>query len=81
MLPGSLSWAMLLLIFFAEAGRPDTSRRTTQTSFLPDVPLMAIFVALHEKIDDEQDRIDVLNETLEKREEALKRLRELTLGQ
>jgi hypothetical protein len=42
---------------------------------------LAIFVALHEKIDDEQNRIDELAETLEKREEALKRLRELTLGQ
>ncbi len=42
---------------------------------------LAIFVALHQKIDDEQNRIDDLAETLEKREEALKRLRELTLGQ
>lgn len=42
---------------------------------------LAIFVALHQQIDDEQDRNDDLLETLEKREEALKRLRELTLGQ
>jgi len=42
---------------------------------------LAIFVALHEKIDDEQNENDVLAENLEKREEALKRLRELTLGQ
>lgn len=42
---------------------------------------LAIFVALHQKIDDEQDENDVLVESLEKREEALKRLRELTLGQ
>ena len=42
---------------------------------------LAIFVALHQKIDDQQDENDVLAEDLEKREEALKRLRELTLGQ
>jgi len=42
---------------------------------------LAIFVTLHQRIDDEQDRNDDLLETLEKREEALKRLRELTLGQ
>lgn len=42
---------------------------------------LAIFVALHQQVDDEQNRIDELRETLEKREEALKRLRELTLGQ
>lgn len=49
---------------------------------------LAIFVALHQKIDDQQDENDVLEEekevlaeNLEKREEALKRLRELTLGQ
>jgi len=49
---------------------------------------LAIFVALHQKIDDQQDENDVLAEkneilaeNLEKREEALKRLRELTLGQ
>jgi hypothetical protein len=42
---------------------------------------LAIFVALHAKIDDQQDENDVLAENLEKREEALKRLRELTLGQ
>ena len=46
------------------------------------------FVALHQKIDDEQNQKDVLveknevlAESLEKREEALRRLRELTLGQ
>lgn len=42
---------------------------------------LAIFVNLHQKIDDQQDENDVLAEDLEKREEALKRLRELTLGQ
>jgi tetratricopeptide (TPR) repeat protein len=42
---------------------------------------LAILVALHQKIDDQQDENDVLAEDLEKREEALKRLRELTLGQ
>jgi len=49
---------------------------------------LEIFVSLHQKIDDEQnqkdvlaEKIDVLSENLEKREEALKRLRELTLGQ
>jgi len=49
---------------------------------------LEIFVALHQKIDDEQnqkdvlaEKIEVLTENLEKREEALKRLRELTLGQ
>ena len=42
---------------------------------------LATFVALHAKIDNQQDENDVLAENLEKREEALKRLRELTLGQ
>jgi len=49
---------------------------------------LEIFVALHQKIDDEQNQKDVLveknevlAENLEKREEALRRLRELTLGQ
>ena len=42
---------------------------------------LAIFVNLHQKIDDQQDENDVLAEDLEKREEALSRLRELTLGQ
>ncbi len=42
---------------------------------------LAIFVTLHAKIDDQQDENDVLSENLEKREKALKRLRELTLGQ
>ena len=42
---------------------------------------LAILVNLHQKIDDQQDENDALAEDLEKREEALKRLRELTLGQ
>jgi hypothetical protein len=49
---------------------------------------LEILVSLHQKIDDQQDekdvleeKIDILSENLEKREEALKRLRELTLGQ
>jgi hypothetical protein len=42
---------------------------------------LALLVALHQKIDDQQNENDVLVENLEKREEALKRLRELTLGQ
>jgi len=49
---------------------------------------LEILVSLHQKIDDQQDekdvleeKIDSLSENLEKREEALKRLRELTLGQ
>jgi hypothetical protein len=49
---------------------------------------LAILVNLHQKIDDQQDEndvlaegLEVLSEDLEKREEALKRLRELTLGQ
>ena len=41
---------------------------------------LEVFVALHRKIDDQQDANDELAENLEKREEALKRLRELTLG-
>ena len=42
---------------------------------------LANFTALHRQIDDLQNEKDDLTENLEKREEALKRLRELTLGQ
>lgn len=42
---------------------------------------LAILVALHERLDEQQNENDVLVEELEKREEALKRLRELVLGQ
>ncbi|MCX2975995.1 hypothetical protein [Candidatus Marimicrobium litorale] len=42
---------------------------------------LANFTALHRQIDDLQNEKDDLTESLEKREEALKRLRELTLGQ
>ncbi len=42
---------------------------------------LANFTLLHRQIDDLQNEKDDLNESLEKREEALKRLRELTLGQ
>jgi len=42
---------------------------------------LAVFVDLHVQIDDLQNDKDSLSENLEKREEALKRLRELTLGQ
>ena len=51
----------------------------------PQVVLMrdnlAILVDLHTQIDDLQRETATLSETLEKREEALRRLRELTLGQ
>lgn len=51
----------------------------------PQVMLMrdnlAILVDLHTQIDDLQRETSTLTETLEKREEALRRLRELTLGQ
>ncbi len=42
---------------------------------------LAIFSDLHVQINDLQKDRDVLSENLEKREEALRRLRELTLGQ
>lgn len=42
---------------------------------------LAILVDLHTQIDDFQRETATLSETLEKREEALRRLRELTLGQ
>jgi tetratricopeptide (TPR) repeat protein len=42
---------------------------------------LAILVELHSNIDALQNEQDVLKQNLEKREEALKRLRELTLGQ
>ena len=42
---------------------------------------LAVLVQLHTYIDQLQNDKDDLNESLEKREEALKRLRELTLGQ
>lgn len=42
---------------------------------------LALLVDLHVYIDELQNEKDDLNENLEKREEALKRLRELTLGQ
>ena len=42
---------------------------------------LEIFVQLHAKIDDLQNQRRHLTENLEKREDALKRLRELTLGQ
>ena len=42
---------------------------------------LAVLVQLHTYIDQLQSDKDDLNESLEKREEALKRLRELTLGQ
>jgi hypothetical protein len=43
--------------------------------------ILAILVDLHTQIDDLQRETATLSETLEKREEALRRLRELTLGQ
>jgi len=43
--------------------------------------MLAILVDLHTQIDDLQRETATLSETLEKREEALRRLRELTLGQ
>lgn len=42
---------------------------------------LAILVDLHTQIDDLQRETATLSESLEKREEALRRLRELTLGQ
>lgn len=42
---------------------------------------LAILVELHDYIDELQNEKDDLSENLEKREEALKRLRELILGQ
>jgi tetratricopeptide (TPR) repeat protein len=42
---------------------------------------LAIFSDLHERINDLQKESDILTENLEKRDEALRRLRELTLGQ
>lgn len=42
---------------------------------------LAIFSDLHVQINDLQKESDILTENLEKREEALRRLRELTLGQ
>lgn len=42
---------------------------------------LAIFSDLHTQINDLQKESDILTENLEKREEALRRLRELTLGQ
>jgi tetratricopeptide (TPR) repeat protein len=42
---------------------------------------LAIFSDLHVQINDLQKERDTLSENLEKREEALRRLRELTLGQ
>lgn len=43
--------------------------------------VLAILVDLHTQIDDLQRETATLSENLEKREEALRRLRELTLGQ
>jgi hypothetical protein len=42
---------------------------------------LAIFADLHTQINDLQKEKRTLSESLEKREEALRRLRELTLGQ
>jgi hypothetical protein len=42
---------------------------------------LEIFVHLHTQIDDLQNENGLLQENLEKREDALRRLRELTLGQ
>ena len=42
---------------------------------------LAVLVELHDYIDELQNEKDDLSENLEKREEALKRLRELILGQ
>jgi tetratricopeptide (TPR) repeat protein len=42
---------------------------------------LAVFADLHVRINDLQKESDILSENLEKREEALRRLRELTLGQ
>ncbi len=42
---------------------------------------LAVLVDLHTQIDDLQRETATLSESLEKREEALRRLRELTLGQ
>ena len=42
---------------------------------------LVVFSDLHTQINDLQKDKDVLAESLEKREEALRRLRELTLGQ
>ncbi len=42
---------------------------------------LAVFSDLHMQINDLQKQSDILTENLEKREEALRRLRELTLGQ
>lgn len=61
-------------------------REQPQDTQLPEKILimrdaLAVFVRLHVQVDDLQNEQDVLIESLEKREEALKRLRELTLGQ